>query len=867
MKLIVIGGIAGGATVAEAIGGTSVADEAPATTDGAVTAAAVAAPAGATTGVCGVGGVPDGVSIGEMDMLVFKDGPRRGKGGILPRHLHDFWGSGCLRGLFQKDCNHQAGDREMERYFQCICFGKEVEENFEVKSMFYSETGGHVLTPDFDTIVLSKDFPGSDHDVQSRFMDAMTLVARYDKPDYFMTMTCNPYWDEIMVELLPRQTPQDHPILLPEWASRHVAAWAHVTEFQKRGLPHEHFLLVMEAGSKLKSPDDYDRYILAEITNPNKYPQLHQLVVKYMMHSPCGTLNKYCPCMFNETTQQDKDTYPIYRRRDDGKKVKVRGKELDNMWVVPYNLVLLMRYNCHINIEICSSIKSVKYLYKYIYKGHDRASFTIDAKGNEHMVINEIKQYRDARMITAIEEMQVHLPDLPMVAYKSTNNLKDVLLCQKSQRPMLTEYFKMNATNPNAHQYQYKEFAEYFTWNKSGKYWKPRFAKKTDFRLVLLNLVRGATSYENLKTWHGITNETFRAATEAMGFVDTNKSLGQCLIECAMVRFPSSLCRIFATIMVFYECTNICHLWDKHYESLAEDFQCANDNNTMVEASFEEILDHVIKGKGQIFFVDSPGGTSKTYLYKALLVKVHSMDLIAIATATSGIAASIMPGGRTAHSRFKIPIKLSENTMCSFTKQSGTTELLRRASMIIWDRCTQPFGGKVMLVGGDFREVLPVVAHGTRAQITNVTLLRSYIWQSVRRIRLTQNMRAQSDTWFADYLLRIDNGTEETFGDDYSYMRERAILSTRNEHVDAVNALMIDRFPGSKQVCYNFDSVEDGPWNNYPLDFLNSITPNGLPPHELTIKKNCPVILLRNLDPHNGLCKGTRSIFIYASGL
>lgn len=93
-----------------------------------------------------------------------------------------------------------------------------------------------------------------------------------------------------------------------------------------------------------------------------------------------------------------------------------------------------------------------------------------------------------------------------------------------------------------------------------------------------------------------------------------------------------------------------------------------------------------------------------------------------------------------------------------------------------------------------------------------------------------------------------------------SYMRERAILSTRNEHVDALNARMIDIFPGEEKVYYSHDSVDDDSTNNYPLDFLNSITPNGLPPHELKIKKNCPIILLRNLDPHNGLCNGTRLV-------
>ena len=98
----------------------------------------------------------------------------------------------------------------------------------------------------------------------------------------------------------------------------------------------------------------------------------------------------------------------------------------------------------------------------------------------------------------------------------------------------------------------------------------------------------------------------------------------------------------------------------------------------------------------------------------------------------------------------------------------------------------QPFGGKVMLFGGDFRQVLPVVARGTRAQITDATLLRSYIWQGVRRIELTQNMRAQCDTWFADYLLRIGNGTEETFGDDYVHLPEDVVIEwgSKDKHGD-----------------------------------------------------------------------------------
>jgi ATP-dependent DNA helicase PIF1 len=158
-------------------------------------------------------------------------------------------------------------------------------------------------------------------------------------------------------------------------------------------------------------------------------------------------------------------------------------------------------------------------------------------------------------------------------------------------------------------------------------------------------------------------------------------------------------------------------------------------------------------------------------------------------------------------------------------------------------------------------------------------------------------MRAQSDPWFADYLLRIGGGTEEVNGDDnvrildeicvpYSsdaekdlhtlidiifldlntnmadkdYITTRAILSTRNDWVDMINMKMIDMFQDGETVYHSFDSAVDDPHSYYPSEFLNSLTPNGLLPHVLKLKLGCPVILLRNIDPANGLCNGTRII-------
>jgi hypothetical protein len=99
-----------------------------------------------------------------------------------------------------------------------------------------------------------------------------------------------------------------------------------------------------------------------------------------------------------------KGSYLVYRRTDDGQVAEVRNSKLDNTWVVSFNPSLLMLYSCHINVEICSSIKAVKYLYKYIYKGPDGASYLVDKYDNgDKVVIDEIKWFRDARCLTPPE--------------------------------------------------------------------------------------------------------------------------------------------------------------------------------------------------------------------------------------------------------------------------------------------------------------------------------------------------------------------------------------------------------------------------------------------------------------------------------
>lgn len=164
----------------------------------------------------------------------------------------------------------------------------------------------------------------------------------------------------------------------------------------------------MRQSDKTIDPDQYDRLVSAELPDQIRYPRLHNMVVAHMMHGPCGSLRKHSPCMiadtnscrfhypkqFNPTTLQGDDSFPQYRRRNNGRKVLVRTKWLDNIWVVPHNPKLLMMLNCHINVEICSSIKSVKYVFKYVYKGHDTAAVQVEPDGAEEINATRFETFK-----------------------------------------------------------------------------------------------------------------------------------------------------------------------------------------------------------------------------------------------------------------------------------------------------------------------------------------------------------------------------------------------------------------------------------------------------------------------------------------
>ena len=185
-------------------------------------------------------------------------------------------------------------------------------------------------------VILAPSFIGSPRYMHKRFQDAMAVVRRHGKPDFFITMTCNPKWDEISHALFPGQTWRDRPDvvarvfrlkmrqLLKELKEDGIfgkeVAYFMVIEFQKRGLPHAHILLIVDSEDKLCTTEDIDSCICAELPpdpelctmalgftkdQERQAKELNDIVLTNMVHGPCGVnVNPGSPCMYNKQGEQ-----------------------------------------------------------------------------------------------------------------------------------------------------------------------------------------------------------------------------------------------------------------------------------------------------------------------------------------------------------------------------------------------------------------------------------------------------------------------------------------------------------------------------------------------------------------------------------
>ncbi|XP_067930983.1 uncharacterized protein [Watersipora subatra] len=690
-----------------------------------------------------------------------------------------------------------------------------------------------------NVVILPSSFTGGPRYMHECTQDAMTYVRHYGRPDLFITFTCNSKWDEISNELLPCQQSYDrHDVVarvfhlnlkqLMDYITTGaifgaVRCHMYTIEWQKRGLPHAHILIWL--CDRIR-PEQVDCVISAEIPNRVEDLELFEIVTKHMVHGPCGQLNPGSPCMKDGTCTKKypkaliKDTvtgideYLLYRRRsdDDGGFTKQHTLRavgeayditLDNRWIVPYCPLLLSKvFNTHINVEFCNSVKSIKYICKYVNKGSDQAVFGLERDGAQ---VDEVARYESGRYISAneamwrifslpiharhptVQHLSVHLENGQRV-YFTEANLQQQL--QEPRDTTLTAFFKLCTLDDFARTLLYCQLPAYYTFDATTKCWKRRVhgaavpdhsgIYQTDalarvytvhpnnrecfFLRIMLHHVVGPMSFQHLRTVGGHVCATFHEACRRLGLLEDDAQWREALEEAATVRSPAQLRKLFAImlstcqLLTLFSCgKSLRNIWLKTSCFMSDN--CFRINNCSLQIECSILLLYLSRtkcsrsqtttsqfmdfpGLGGVVFLHAPGGSSKTFVTNLILAKVRESGKIALAVASSGIAATLLPGGRTANSALKLPLNLArtENPECNIKKNSGTAQLLQQCLLIVWDECTMShklafealnltlkdlrennrlFGGVTLLLSGDFCQTLPVIQRGTPADEMN----------------------------------------------------------------------------------------------------------------------------------------------------
>ncbi|KAM0899408.1 hypothetical protein ACQ4PT_021282 [Festuca glaucescens] len=732
------------------------------------------------------------------------------------------------------------------------------------------------------------------------------------------------------------------------------------------------------------------------------------------------------------------------RRRDTGVSVNKNGTVLDNRHVVPYNMALLKKYQAHINVEWCNRSELIKYLFK---RKKRRLRGTLAGVFEK----DEIQDFLNCRYLCdkeclwrlygydihmhfpSVERLACHLPNMNNVIFKSNTHLPSLLSTPRLQQTTLTSWFAANKKFPSGRSLTYCEYPGRFCWSNETRMWTKRQHGKMIGRIyyvppnvgecyylrMLLMYVKGAESYEDVRTFEDVVYETFKEACAARGLVGDDEEWFKAFDEAVRWGMGGQLRALFVMMFMYCGIANELAFFEKYWRPMSDDIlysmrRTFNDasyvlpddtlknmvleelhilfarngsspasyslpplvhdsstgfSNRLIDDemsyditgllaqtpllkaklnhdqrhAFNSIVDSVTGATPAFYFVSGYGGTGKTFLWTCIISHLRSERKIVLAVASSGVASLLLPGGRTAHSRFKIPIDISETSMCDIKRGTMLAGLVRSASLIIWDealmthrRCFEaldrslrdvrseedaslalvPFGGKVVVLGGDLRQILPVVEGGVRSQTVNAAITSSFLWSFAKILELKENMRLKAPSLdaqsqcelsdFGDWILDVGNGTvpascrldesEPTWIElpldvlimsgankiqaiihvvytdfasmykDTAYLCARAILSPTNDVCNEINDVMLSMVPGEQREYFSYDCVSnvsdkfDDITAIYQVELLNAIKVNNFPDHRLVLKVGMPIMLLRNLNPTAGLCNGTRMI-------
>uniref|UniRef100_A0A914QDD0 ATP-dependent DNA helicase n=1 Tax=Panagrolaimus davidi TaxID=227884 RepID=A0A914QDD0_9BILA len=349
----------------------------------------------------------------------------------------------------------------------------------------------------------------------------------------------------------------------------------------------------------------------------------------------------------------------------------------------------------------------------------------------------------------------------------------------------------------------------------------------------------------------------------------------------------------------------------------------------VVLASFDNLSN---RSRDRLFFLQAPGGTGKTFVFNTIARILRENNYKVITVASTGIAAILLDGGQTAHSAFRIPLDAGENP--NISSQSPIAQMIREAHCIIWDEAPMQhksvlervnyiirelagienhhslFGNKTMILGGDFKQLLPVMKKQQPRAAYEASLLCCDLFRdNFKLYTLTFNQRAEFDPTYAAWLNDVANGLwTTTFGPnmlqlpteiveydrnaviDFVYpptifnvdlndetamkayieeVKEVALVSPINASVDDLNSIINSRLRGAAHTYVAINTMPTDAYigdfefgDDYNSDELNLFEDSSIPPHALSLKIGSVVMLSRNVSVRLGQCNGTRMVVV-----
>ncbi|XP_076916917.1 uncharacterized protein LOC143576776 [Bidens hawaiensis] len=491
-------------------------------------------------------------------------------------------------------------------------------------------------------VILPSSFTGGARYMMQNYLDAMCLCRWFGYPDFFITITCNPNWPEVKRFLKDTTLKsEDRPDILcrlfkvkldamiklvkDKSLFGKVQAVVYTIKFQKRGLPHAHICIFIHPGSKIHNPQDVDKFISAEIPNKDTDPDLYKLVYDHMIHGPCGDANPKCTCMVNKKCSEG---FP--KMFNDETVVDSQGfpvyKRRDNgQYVVKSDIMMDNRTVVPYNKTL---LKQFQAHINVEWCNQDGSIKYVSACEATWRIFSFDVHYRYPFLM----RLAFHLPGEQQVIYGANEDIEDILNKTTNASSMFTGWFECNKNHDLAKTLAYAEFPT--------------------------SLILNEQQLKNL------------ALLEIENFLISNNS--------SLRRYQQMP---FSDMETISRETNPLMVEELSYdtETMNNEFNNLFDSLTDEQRGvYNEIMSALIDIKGGVYFVYGYSGTGKTYLWKTLSTSTRSKGEVVLNVASSGITSLLLEGRRTAHSRFLIPINLTEDSICPVKGNTDVYELLKR---------------------------------------------------------------------------------------------------------------------------------------------------------------------------------------------